>query len=86
MAIACAKYFDSVMVGTLRHTDQPQVNVSLSVAGKRPVRSGWAWNKNADSGHHADGLSDSRPLGRPELDNVKKPTRSAEKRKVVVRS
>jgi hypothetical protein len=32
MAIACAKFFDAVMDGSLRHTDQPQVNVALSVA------------------------------------------------------
>jgi hypothetical protein len=50
MAIACAKFFDAVMAERLRHTDQPQVNVALSVARKRPLAGGWAWNrKNATS-------------------------------------
>lgn len=50
MAIACAKFFDTVMGERLRHTDQPQVNVALSVARKRPLAGGWAWNrKNATS-------------------------------------
>lgn len=50
MAIACAKFFDAVMGQRLRHTDQPQVNVALSVARKRPLAGGWAWNrKNATS-------------------------------------
>lgn len=46
MAIACAKFFDAVVDGSVRHTDQPQVNVALSVARKRPIPSGgWAWNR-----------------------------------------
>lgn len=46
MAIACAKFFDAVIDGSVRHTDQPQVNVALSVARKRPIPSGgWAWNR-----------------------------------------
>lgn len=50
MAIASAKFFDAVMDESLRHTDQPQMNVALSVASKRPLSGGWAWNrKNADS-------------------------------------
>ena len=51
MAIACAKFFDAVMGLTVRHTDQPQVNVALSVARKRSLPlAGWAWNrKTAES-------------------------------------
>lgn len=46
MAIACAKFFDAVIDKSVRHTDQPQVNVALSVARKRPIPSGgWAWNR-----------------------------------------
>jgi phage terminase large subunit-like protein len=47
MAIACAKFFDAVMQPEpqVRHTDQPQVNVALSVATKRPVAGAWAWNR-----------------------------------------
>jgi hypothetical protein len=40
MAIACGKYFDAVMAPepTLSHADQPQLNVALSVARKRPLQ------------------------------------------------
>lgn len=50
MAIACAKFFDGVIDGSVKHTDQPQVNVALSVARKRPLQGAWAWNrKDAES-------------------------------------
>ncbi len=45
MVAACARFFDSVMDETVRHTDQPQVNVALSVARKRRLAPGWAWNR-----------------------------------------
>lgn len=47
MAIACAKFFDGVMDGSVFHTDQPQVNVALSQASKRPLAGGWAWNRRS---------------------------------------
>ncbi|MBF4602824.1 terminase [Curtobacterium sp. VKM Ac-2884] len=76
MAIACAKFFDAVMDRSVRHTDQPQSNVALSVARKRPIRAGgWAWNRK-------DGASDITPIVAETLalwgaqnDNVKRPTR-----------
>lgn len=52
MAVACGRFFDGVMEASpkLRHTDQPQLNVALSVARKRPLAGAWAWNrKDADS-------------------------------------
>src|SRR5690606_8303888 len=57
MAIACGKLFDAVMEAEpkLRHTDQPQVNVALSVARKRPLMPGWAWNRK-------DATSDITPV------------------------
>lgn len=47
MAIACAKFYDAAVDGTLVHTDQPQVNVALSVARKRTIGEGWAWNRKS---------------------------------------
>lgn len=57
MAIACGKFFDAVMEADpkLRHTDQPQLNVALSVARKRPLAGAWAWNRK-------DATSDITPV------------------------
>ena len=85
MAIACAGYFDAVMAGTVRHTDQPQVNVALSQAGKRSVGSGWAWNKRSATSDITPVVSQTLALWGAQNDNVKKPAR-AERRRVVVRS
>ena len=76
MAIACAGYFDAVMGATVRHTDQPQVNVSLSQAGKRPVGSGWAWNKKAPDSDITPVASQTLALWGAQSDNVNKTTRN----------
>lgn len=47
MADACGQFYDGVMDATFQHTDQPQVNVALSVAGKRPLVDAWAWNRKS---------------------------------------
>jgi hypothetical protein len=51
MAHACGQFYSGVYEGWLRHTDQPQLNVALSVARKRPLLdNAWGWNrKNATS-------------------------------------
>jgi phage terminase large subunit-like protein len=84
MAIACAKFFDGIYDSSVRHTDQPQVNVALSVARKRPLGSGWAWNRK-------DAASDITPIVALTLalwgaqnDNVKRPTRRTGTRTAVV--
>lgn len=84
MAIACAKFFDSVMDESVRHTDQPQLNLALSVARKRPLGAGWAWNRK-------DAVSDITPLVASTLalwgaqnDNVKRPTRRTTSRTAVM--
>jgi hypothetical protein len=51
LANACGQFYDGVMDARLRHTDQPQVNVALSVVSKRPLGDRWVWNRktaNAD--------------------------------------
>jgi len=55
MAVACAALFDGVMSQQLFHTDQPQMNVALSVARKRPLAGAWAWNRK-------DAMSDITPI------------------------
>lgn len=84
MAIACAKFFDGIYDASVYHTDQPQVNVALSVARKRPLGSGWAWNRK-------DAASDITPIVAVTLalwgaqnDNVKRPTRRTGNRTAVV--
>jgi len=86
MAIACGKFFDAVVSPepTVRHTDQPQVNVALSVARKRPVAGAWAWNRK-------DAASDITPLVAVTLalwgaqnDNAVRPTRRQAERTAVV--
>lgn len=75
MAIACAGYFDAVMNGTLRHTDQPQVNLSLSQAGKRELRGGWAWSKKTTDSDITPTTSQTLALWGAQNSNVKRPTR-----------
>lgn len=84
MAIACAKFYDAVMDGNVLHTDQTQLNVALSVARKRPLSGGWAWNRK-------DAVSDITPIVAATLalwgaqnENVKRPTRRTGSRTAVI--
>lgn len=84
MAIACAKFFDGVVGGTVRHADQPALDYALSVARKRPLGAGWAWNRK-------DAASDITPIVAVTLalwgaqnDNVNRPTRRKGTRTAVV--
>lgn len=45
MAAACGSFYDAVLSGSVRHTDQPQLNSALSAARKRPLGDSWAWNR-----------------------------------------
>lgn len=77
-AIASAGYFDAVMGATARHTDQPQVNVSLSVAGKRDVGNGagWAWSKKSAESDITPTVAQTDALWGAQNDNVKRPIRN----------
>ena len=77
MAKACATYFDAVMTAAVRHTDQPQVNVALSVAGKRPLAGAWAWNRRDEDSDITPVVSQTLALWGAQNDNVKRPTRRA---------
>lgn len=88
VVIACAGYFDAVMGSTLRHTDQPQVNVSLSQAGKRLVANGggWAWNKKNTDSDISPLVSQTLALWGAQNSTVKRPTRrvTGERRAVIL--
>lgn len=88
MAIACARFYDAVVAGELRHTDQPQVNVALSQAGKRRLGAGWAWNRRSAVSDITPITSATLALWGAQLDikQVKKPARRAGTGKVVVLS
>ena len=73
MAMACASFFDAVMAAKVRHTDQPQVNVALSQAGKRPVGAGWAWNKKSAEADITPITSQTLALWGAQRDDVKRP-------------
>lgn len=83
MAIACGKFFDAVVVGDVRHTDQPQVNVALSVARKRPLAGGWAWNRKDAGSDITPVVSATLALWGAQSETVKRPTRSAGGRRAV---
>jgi len=84
MAIASAKFYDSVMGASLRHTDQPQVNVALSVARKRPLGAGWAWNRKDATSDITPVVALTLALWGAQNDNVKRPTRRTGSRTAVV--
>lgn len=85
MAIACGKFYDAIVSPepTLRHTDQPQLNVAVSVARKRPVAGAWAWNRKDENSDITPVVSATLALWGAQKDDVRRPQRSV--RKVVVR-
>lgn len=88
MAIACAKLFDSVMAPepTVRHTDQPQLNVALSVARKRVMTNGvgWAWNRKDATSDITPVVASTLALWGAQKQDVKRPTRRKSDRTAVV--
>jgi len=84
MAVACARFFDGVMDGTVHHTDQPQVNVALSVARKRPLGSGWAWNRKDAASDITPLVAETLALWGAQNDNVIRPTRRTGTRTAVM--
>lgn len=84
MAIACAKFFDSVIDESVRHTDQPQVNVALSVARKRPLAGGWAWNRKDAASDITPVVALTLALWGAQNENVNRPTRRSGERRAVM--
>ena len=84
MVIACAKFYDGIMDGSVIHTDQPQVNVALSVARKRPLQGGWAWNRKDAASDITPVVSETLALWGAQNENVKRPSRRTNGRTAVV--
>lgn len=86
MAIACAKFYDGMMDGTVVHTDQPQVNVALSVARKRSIGAGWGWNRKGATSDITPIVACTLALWGAQSSSVKKPAhaRASERRAVVL--
>jgi phage terminase large subunit-like protein len=85
MAIACAQFYDAVVSPTtlLRHTDQPQVNVALSVARKRPLGGGWAWNRKDEESDITPIVAETLALWGARNDSVKRPGARRSQRRAV---
>jgi len=84
MAIACAKYYDGILDRSVVHTDQPQVNVALSLARKRPLAGGWAWNRKDAASDITPVVAETLALWGAQNDNVHRPSRRAGSRTAVV--
>lgn len=84
MAIACAKYYDGIIDRSVFHTDQPQVNVALSLARKRPLAGGWAWNRKDAASDITPVVAETLALWGAQNDNVHRPSRRAGSRTAVV--
>ena len=86
MAIACAKFYDAVVSPspTLRHADQPQLDVALSVARKRPLGAGWAWNRKDAASDITPVVAVTLALWGAQNNNVQRPTRRQGSRTAVV--
>ncbi len=59
----------------LRHTDQPQLNVALSVARKRPLAGAWAWNRKDETSEITPIVAVTLALWGAQKDDVERPTR-----------
>jgi phage terminase large subunit-like protein len=77
MAIASGQFFDAVMESSprVRHTDQPQMNVALSVARKRPLAGAWAWNRKDAESDITPVVAATLALWGAQRDDVERPTR-----------
>lgn len=84
MAIACAKFYDGVIDQSVIHTDQPQVNVALSLARKRPLAGGWAWNRKDAASDITPIVAETLALWGAQNDNVNRPSRRTGSRTAVV--
>jgi phage terminase large subunit-like protein len=84
MAIACAKFYDGVIDESVMHTDQPQVNVALSLARKRPLAGGWAWNRKDAATDITPIVAETLALWGAQNENVNRPARRTGSRTAVI--
>lgn len=84
MARACGMFFDGVMDGWLKHTDQPQVNTALGAARKRPLGDAWAWNRKNSASDITALVACTLALWGAQSSTVKRPVRSGKRTRVVM--
>jgi hypothetical protein len=86
MAAACGTFYDAVMGDLVRHTDQPQVNLALSMGRKRALGDAWAWNRKNAASDITPIVACTLALWGAQSSTVKKPTRkrNSEGRRAVV--
>ena len=86
MAVASGQFFDGVMEPSpkLRHADQPQMNVALSVARKRPLAGAWAWNRKDETSDITPVVAATLALWGAQKDDVERPTRRSSERTAVI--
>ncbi len=88
MANACGQFFDAVMERRVMHTDQPQVNVSLSTARKRSLLGdAWAWNRKNVTSDITPIVAETLALWGAQTVDVKRPKarrRGVQRREAVV--
>jgi phage terminase large subunit-like protein len=84
MVVACAKFYDAVQDESVRHTDQPQLNLALSVARKRPLAGGWAWNRKDPDSDITPVVATTLALWGARRSNVKRQRRTEQREAVVL--
>lgn len=86
MAHACGTFYDGAMEGWLHHIDQPQLNLAVSVAGKRPLLDSWAWNRKTSASDITPLVACTLALWGAQSSKAKKPVskRSNDGRRAVV--
>lgn len=84
MALACSATYDGIYDGSVFHTNQPQVNVALSVATKRPLAGSWAWNRKDPMSNISPIVAESLALWGAQNNNVTRPQRRTSTRTAVI--
>lgn len=84
MALACSAVYDGIHNRSVFHTDQPQVNVALSVASKRPLAGSWAWNRKDPTSNISPIVAVSLALWGAQNNNVNRPQRRTSSRTAVI--
>lgn len=84
MAQACGTFYDGIVESWLHHTDQPQLNLALSVARKRALGDAWAWNRKNATSDITPLVGCTLALWGAQSSTVKAPRRRAGSGRVVV--
>ena len=84
MAAACGQFYSGAYEAWLRHTNQPQLNVALSVARKRSLGDAWAWNRKNATSDITPLVACTLALWGAQSSTVKRPQRRSEGRRAVV--